>query len=204
MIQFGIDEVGRGAWAGPIVFAAVGFLQSVDSRDFKKVCIRDSKLLSKIQREKANKAIRMHAFFDIDFIHHTEIDKLGLQKAIVEGITRLTKKIAQHVEDARDIKFWIDGRRICDLTYRHEYIIKGDGIMPIISAASIVAKVERDAYMRSIVVKYPSYGFERHVGYGTREHHEKLFQNGPCEIHRKSYAPIRALINSSTVISGNV
>lgn len=194
MIQIGIDEVGRGSWAGPLVVAAVCFPTSVKSKDFKGICIRDSKLLSPFQREQAASIIRKFALIQIEYVSHLQIDELGIQGALVLAINHLVSEISAKLPTDDGYKFWIDGRRICNLPYNHEFIIKGDSIMPIISAASIVAKVDRDVHMTKIAHEYPVYGFDRHKGYGTAHHQTMLQTHGPCSIHRKSYKPIANLL----------
>ncbi len=196
MIQFGIDEVGRGAWAGPIVFAAVGFLQPVTPRDFKNILIRDSKLLNSRQREKADVVLRKYAVIHLQHLSSERIDSIGLSKGLAECIQLLVNKTVESVPKGLECKFWIDGRRACSLPTDHEFIIKGDVIMPIISAASIVAKVERDAHMVVLAQEYPQYGFEAHKGYGTAAHMAAIKKFGICKAHRRSYRPIKKYSNN--------
>lgn len=200
MIQLGIDEVGRGSWAGPMVLVAVGFVNPVSAKDFKNIIIRDSKLLSANQREQAAFVIHAYALVEIDYILVEEIDLLGIQKAFVLGLGRLTDRMnvrIQNLPQRHECKFWIDGRPAFAFPFNYEYVIRGDMIMPIISAASIVAKVERDAYMVDMAKEYPQYGFDRHKGYGTSHHQAMLNTYGPCLIHRKSYKPIKNLLTAS-------
>ncbi len=105
----------------------------------------------------------------------------------------LVARIGSRLKRENDIKFWIDGKRICTPKLPHEFVIKGDMIMPIISAASIIAKVERDAYMTRLADKYPAYSFDKHKGYGTKKHQQALFEYGICPEHRLSYKPIANL-----------
>ena len=191
MIQIGIDEVGRGAWAGPIVFAAVGFLHPVNPADFSKIFIRDSKQLSSKQREKADEILRKNALIHLQYLSSEKIDSIGLSRGLAECIDLLVKKTVKSLPIGLEYKFWIDGRRACKLSGEYEFIIKGDVIMPIISAASIIAKVERDAHMVSLAQVYPQYGFEVHKGYGTAKHIAAIKKNGICNAHRRSYKPIR-------------
>ncbi len=191
MIQFGIDEVGRGAWAGPIVFASIGFLQPVTPKDFKKILIKDSKLLNSNQREKADFVLRKYALINLQHLSSERIDSIGLSMGLAECIQLLVKKTVESISRGVECKFWIDGRKACKLTVDHEFIIKGDVIMPIISAASIVAKVERDAHMVVLAQEYPLYGFEAHKGYGTAKHMAAIQKYGICNAHRRSYRPIQ-------------
>ena len=195
MIQLGIDEVGRGAWAGPIVFVAVGFLQPVNATDFSKIFIRDSKLLSARQREKADAVLRKYALIYLQYLSSERIDSIGLSKGLAECIELLVNKTIKGLPIGAEYKFWIDGKRACTLPIEHEFIIKGDVIMPIISAASIIAKVERDAHMVSLAQVYPQYGFEVHKGYGTAKHIAAIKKNGICNAHRLSYRPIGECLN---------
>ena len=194
MIQIGIDEVGRGSWAGPIVFAAVGFPSSVDRKDFKKIVIRDSKLMTADQRKRAEAVIRENAIIHVEYLSCEDIDLLGLSRGLARTIQRLVKKVLRDLPIGESSKFWIDGRRMCTLGVEHEYIIKGDRIMPIISAASIVAKVERDAYMTELGQRYQEYGFDLHKGYGTARHVKALAEYGISPVHRRSYRPIKAFL----------
>ena len=196
----GIDEVGRGAWAGPAVIAAIFIPRDVKiPRD---IIIRDSKVLNRSQRERSAAFLRENSIFFISFVSAGTIDKYGVHRAIALGILRICSKMKAKILANDDIsektyrrryKILIDGRSVCDVSEPHEFIVHGDSTRPIISAASIIAKEYRDAYMRRVARLYQDYGFERHVGYGTKEHQEALGKHGVCAIHRRSYAPIRKL-----------
>ncbi len=182
----GLDEAGRGAWAGPLVVGAVGL-------DCVLEGLRDSKKLDKAQRELLTKKIRSSAkFVGIGVVEPSEIDELGLSQAHFLAYKRALKNLAGKHE------IIIDG----NVNYLPELpnakcIIKADQTVPEVSAASIVAKVFRDNLMAELSVQYPNYGFDHHVGYGTKHHVDSLLKNGLTPIHRKSYKPIQAIINGA-------
>src|SRR3990170_7772429 len=176
--MIGIDEAGRGAWAGPLVAAAV-FLQS------PIVGLTDSKLLTRLQRIKLAEEIRNSALVGIGWVSPVEIDELGLTAATSLAMEQALAQIKH-----QDIEIIIDGH----LNYLPKFanvktLIRADLLVPAVSAASIVAKVARDQFMTEIAQKFPKYGFEKHVGYGTRLHQDMLKSHGICELHRKSYRP---------------
>lgn len=189
LIHIGIDEVGRGAWAGPLVLAAY-FV--IPGRKLMRpdIVVRDSKQMSRNQREKSNTWLQSIGISDIEVTSSQEIDSQGMQNVLKQGLLKLSARIAQHASSYGDYKIWIDGRKAVDLPYNHEYIIKGDSIMKVISAASIIAKVFRDNHMLQLAKCYPVYGFERSVGYGTRAHQDAITLHGICDEHRRSFAPI--------------
>lgn len=192
LINIGIDEVGRGAWAGPLVLAAY-FMFPGHKLSKRNIVVRDSKQMTKLQREKANNILQSSGIYDIKEISSRDIDDFGIQTAYKQGLLSLSSRIALRASSHDDYKIWIDGRRAVDLPYNHEYIIRGDSIMNVISAASIIAKVFRDNYMTRISGRYPGYDFERSVGYGTRAHQDAIASIGICSEHRRSYRPIRNL-----------
>jgi len=181
----GIDEVGRGCWAGEVVLGAYVF-----HKDTKIIPgIRDSKLLSQKLRKKLIKNFSKPNFS----VHHGSlqlINTIGIGKTIVTVIT----DIIEHYDDGETF-FLIDGIFKKDFGERSLKIIKGDNLHYSISCASIVAKEHRDSMMRDIHIKYPGYNFQNNVGYGTQEHREALDKIGPCPIHRTSFKPIAELIN---------
>jgi ribonuclease HII len=178
---FGMDEVGRGCFAGPLVAAAVAF-----ENEFTWFSdLNDSKLLSAKKREQLSKLILANAISLIEVIQLDEINQLGIGKCNQLIFERLTQKISnQHQE--RMIKFLIDGRGI-NRNNNLEYIIKGDSKVISIAAASIVAKVYRDKLMQKLDAKYPNYNFAQNKGYGTKFHRLAINKLGLCAIHRKSF-----------------
>lgn len=207
----GVDEVGRGAWAGPLVLAALFFKKDIKIPDC--IFIRDSKTLSRAQRASSEVFLRKSSTFVIQGVPRGTIDNIGIQGATVLGIEALCQKFKAKIIKItgvsksafdRQYQFLIDGRRICRPAVPHEFIIGGDDKISVISGASIIAKTYRDRLMCRASITYPGYGFENHVGYGTREHQEALKKYGICDIHRRSYAPIKLYTLSWTGKTGQV
>lgn len=184
MITVGIDEVGRGCWAGPLVAGAVILREPIAG-------LKDSKKLSKLQREKLTGVIKTEALaIGLGWVWPAELDEHGVTWAVKTAMHRALEEIKIPYDEVI-----IDG----NINYFPEIskakaVIKADDSVPAASAASIVAKVARDYYMAKIVEKYPGYGFEAHVGYGTAAHIAALKKLGVTNIHRKSYKPIKAFI----------
>lgn len=179
----GIDEVGRGCWAGPLVAAAVLLRIPIDG-------LTDSKKLSKKRREMLDEQIKEHAEVGIGWVSPADVDRLGLTAATAQAMRNALEQI--HVSDAEVI---IDGSiNYLPDVQNTKNLIKADSLVPEVSAASIVAKVARDNYMAKIADKFPMYQFEKHVGYGTAQHLEMLKLYGVSELHRLSYKPIQALL----------
>jgi ribonuclease HII len=187
MITLGIDEVGRGCWAGPLVAGAV--ILSPKEGPIKG--LRDSKKLTKSRREQLAAEIHTRALaVGIGWVDPTEIDALGLTRAVGLAMERALAKI-----DVKIDEIIIDG----NINYfardvRAKAIVRADDSVPCVSAASIVAKVARDAYMAKVSEQYAGYGFAQHVGYGTATHIAALKSLGVTDIHRRSYKPVRALL----------
>ena len=183
----GVDEVGRGPLAGPVVCAAVILDDSfpIDGLD-------DSKKLSEKNRDRLAVEIRKRSLSwsiawadaaEIDCLNILQATMLGMRRAIV-GLGRLPEVV--QVDGNRLPNLYLSGQQL-----RGEAVVGGDGRIAAISAASIIAKVERDAMMRRMDSLYPGYGFAQHEGYGTAEHLRKLDRMGPCQQHRRSFRPIR-------------
>lgn len=178
----GIDEVGRGSWAGPVAAAAVVLIKPIDG-------LTDSKLLSKPQRELLANEIKKYSVWAVSFLPAAYVDTAGLTAAIREAMKRALCQInCDYNEVIIDGKynFMPDDNRV-------KTLIKADLTVPAVSAASILAKVARDNYMAEQAVLYPAYGFEKHVGYGTALHRQALKQYGVCKLHRLSYKPIKTI-----------
>jgi ribonuclease HII len=197
--KIGIDEAGRGPWAGP-VFAGLVILSEAQENFLKTHGINDSKKLTAKKREELYKLILQNCIFaKVKHLPVIEIDKIGIYKSTKELIKLLAEEI-DHIKlnlDFDSLKILIDGvfpklelKNAVGLI-RHECIIKGDAKEPAISAASILAKVRRDAYMKKLHEVFPDYQFHKHKGYGTKLHQELLEKFGPCLEHRKSFAPIK-------------
>lgn len=178
----GVDEAGRGPLAGPVVVAAV-----ILPERFKITGLNDSKILTPDQREEQAERIKSKARWSVVAISVAEIDRLNILWASMVGMERAVEALG-----ACEAPVYVDGNRVPDhLTGRAEAIIKGDGRIACIAAASIIAKTHRDALMRELALEYPQYGFDSHFGYSTPEHFEALRTHGPCPLHRRSFAPVR-------------
>ena len=184
MIIVGIDEVGRGCWAGPVVAGAVILGKPVAG-------LKDSKQLSRKQREKLVPEIRLWASaVGIGWVQPAEIDELGLSAAVGLAMHRALEQISLKYNEVI-----IDGNfNFLNGNPKARAVIKADATVPAVSAASIVAKVARDLYMAEIAADYPDYGFEKHVGYGTALHLERLKLHGVSDLHRRSFKPIQSLL----------
>jgi ribonuclease HII len=183
----GVDEAGRGPLAGPVVAAAV-----VLDRARPIEGLRDSKLLSELQRVRLSREIRSKAkAFAVAFASHDEIDGINILQASLLAMERAVLRLRLVPNLVR-----VDGRQIPSFhehsrIYRAEPIIDGDNLVPEISAASILAKVCRDRLMRRLHRRYPQYGFDQNKGYATAAHLRALATFGPCAIHRATFAPVR-------------
>lgn len=191
IIIAGLDEVGRGPLAGPIVACAY-----IETKRVKGVKIGDSKKLNESQRESAYDELIKNGDYGIGIAKVAEIDKLGLIKA-----NRLAfKRALEGLRQRPDIVL-IDGRDKIDLKTTLQIpfktIIKGDASIHAISCASIIAKVTRDRMMDDLSEKYPEYQFSEHKGYGTALHRKLLKQFGASEIHRQSFKPVNDLRQTS-------
>jgi len=187
----GIDEVGRGCWAGPIVAGAVIFGAKVNITAKELWQINDSKKIIPKKREQlAGYIIHNAKHWGIGFVVSKELDKIGLSKAN----TLAMERAVQNLGNKPDFSL-IDGNIMKDRPNigLFKNIVKGDSKSISIAAASILAKVFRDKLMSSIDSDYPGYGFSAHKGYGTSLHRKSILKNGTLPIHRKSFAPIKEL-----------
>ncbi len=185
----GIDEVGRGCWAGPVVAAAVIF--SEHHMDGLINDIRDSKLLSAKKREALNQFIQASCDWGIGEASNQEIDSLGISQATHLAMLRAIEQLTLLPDH-----LIIDGREKLDTHYEQQSIIDGDALSISIAAASIIAKVYRDQLMTQYDIEYPGYQFSKHVGYGTKDHLSALKHYGVTKIHRLSYKPIQAILKA--------
>jgi ribonuclease HII len=178
----GVDEVGMGPLAGPVVAAAVVFPAHVSFESLPQG-VRDSKTLTAKARERLEPQIRLAAVgVGIGIVEVEEIDRINIYQAGLKAM-RLALSQLPTVPD----HILIDGRSLPDLSPPQTTFIKGDRDVYSIAAASIVAKVYRDRLMTALHERYPQYGFARHMGYGTAAHREAIRQFGPCPAHRKSF-----------------
>ncbi len=184
----GVDEVGRGALAGPVVAAAVIFPPGARFAWLRQ--IRDSKQLVPRQRERVFDLVRRAGIpFGLGAAHSTIIDEVGIVRA-----TRIAMTQAVEALPRRPDYLLIDALSLPEAHLPHKGIIRGDQLCISIACASIMAKVSRDREMAALDRVYPGYGLASHKGYGTRQHLECLQRLGPCAIHRRSFAPVGGLL----------
>lgn len=187
----GVDEVGRGPLAGPVMAAAVVFSPTFKVRNLPG--LNDSKKLSAVARERLAPRIQHYAAgVGMGRAEHHEIDALGIVEATRTAMTRAIRQLANQVDH-----LLVDALSLScdDLPCRA--IIHGDALCSSIAAASIVAKVARDSLMEEMDALYPGYGFAQHKGYPTEAHMAALEQLGPTPIHRRSFAPVRRVLEGS-------
>jgi ribonuclease HII len=190
-IMCGVDEAGRGPLAGPVFAAAV-----ILDTDRPIQGLRDSKKLTPARREALAIDIKSHALaWSIAQCSEAEIDALNILQATMLAMRRAIEGL--HSVPTLAL---IDGNRCPVIDIRCEAIVRGDDKVPAISAASILAKTARDAALMVLHAQYPEYAFNQHKGYPTALHLERLHLHGISPVHRRSYAPIRALLNHATLI----
>jgi ribonuclease HII len=192
----GIDEAGRGPWAGP-VFAAAVILDATRLAPRLAREIDDSKRLTQARREAVFAALQNCAEIACAEASVEEIDRLNILNATLLAMQRAFAALGRQPDHAL-----IDGNRAPDLPCPSETVIGGDHRSLSIAAASIVAKVNRDRLMKKLAVQHPGYGWERNFGYGTFEHQLALVRLGPTNHHRKSFKPIRNILNHSAESRG--
>lgn len=186
--MLGVDEAGRGPLAGPVAVGVVAVAEGFDVlQEFPGVA--DSKKLSEKKREGIFEMLmarvrRGEARCAVEFESEKTIDREGIAVAVRRALTRGVNALAP---DSALVRVQLDGALRAPPEYSQETIINGDELIPLISLASIAAKVTRDRLMATLAKEYPQYGFEKHKGYGTRMHYEALAEHGPCVIHRRSY-----------------
>jgi ribonuclease HII len=178
----GIDEVGRGPLAGPVVAAAV-----ILPHGFRHGLVDDSKKLTPDQREEIYAALTARAdlCWAVSIVEHEEIDRCNILRASHQAMRLAVQALATLPQHAL-----IDGLPVRPFPVPHTAIVQGDGRCKSIAAASILAKVTRDRIMVRLDAQYPSYGFAQHKGYATELHLERLKTHGPCPIHRKTFLPV--------------
>lgn len=197
MLRIGIDEVGRGCWAGPLVAGAVLL-------DTPIAGLKDSKLLSRKRREELSEIVKKSAVsYGLGWVSPEDIDTSGITTAVKRAMTEALKELRRRYEERfhvslDGVEIIVDGHiQYLDTEPDARALIKADLTQPAVSAASIIAKVARDQYMYKMADQFPMYGFETHVGYGTATHIAALEKYGVCYLHRKSYKPIQKLLRAA-------
>jgi len=178
----GIDEVGRGPLAGPVSIGVVWVKEGVDLKE-KFPLLNDSKKLSEKRREEIYEKAKLDSDISYVVISNTAdvIDTKGIEFAIKDAIARGCASLP------KDTFVYLDGRLKAPESFKQETVVGGDAKIPAISLASIMAKVERDRYMKKVSEEYPEYGFAKHKGYGTKAHMEAIVESGFCDLHRQSF-----------------
>tara|TARA_B100001029_G_C14940953_1_gene383173 strand:- start:164 stop:703 length:540 start_codon:yes stop_codon:yes gene_type:complete len=171
----GVDEVGRGCLAGPVIAASVILKSHIEG-------LMDSKKLSPKKRERLSSKIIKNSIFSIGMANNQEIDEINILQASLLAMQRSIKKLG-----IRPKKILVDGTHFFTTSIEIESIVGGDNLIPSISAASIVAKVYRDNLMMEYSKEFPEYGFEKHKGYPTKLHKEMILKYGLTRIHRRSF-----------------
>ena len=188
----GIDEVGRGALAGPVAAAAIILPHPCHFTSVEM--IRDSKLLTPSQRLKLAEKIEENAIaYNVAMVEAQDIDRVGIARATLQAMRQAVEGLIptpQHL--------LIDYLRLPDLSLPQKGIKDGDNLCFSIACASIVAKVARDKHMTGLDEHYPGYNFASHKGYSTAQHLACLRHLGPCPIHRRSFAPVKEAMNANT------
>lgn len=196
----GVDEVGRGAWAGPVTVAAV----VLDPAALPEG-VRDSKRLSAARREVVAARVRSTSEVGIGVAEHDEVDAVGLAAALTEAVRRAVDAVLAGPGAPLDPLVLIDGPH--DLLRRDGVevvtLVRGDDASRSIAAASVIAKVDRDGRMAREDPSHPAYGFARNRGYASPEHVAALERFGPCSLHRRSWAPIARLLQPTLDVDGS-
>ncbi len=192
----GLDEAGRGALAGPVTAAAVILPLQNEDRLAALAEVNDSKQLSAEKRERFYDLILEHALcWGVYATPAAVIDEIGILSA-----TRLAMRESLKQLEPKADYLLIDGRvRLATIATRQQSIVRGDGISLSIAAASIIAKVTRDRMMVEAAKSYPAYKFEGHKGYGTQFHRDTIGSEGPCEIHRHTFEPIKSQVSNQLI-----
>lgn len=189
----GVDEVGRGCLAGPVVSAAVVLPADLESETFDK--LTDSKKINKILREKLSRKICDSCLFSIGVATVEEIDSINILQASLLSMKRAVQGLIQKYS-IKTFEVLVDGnKKIPNVNWIQKTFVGGDLSEKPISAASIVAKVYRDNLMREYALQYPSYDFENNKGYGSKKHRQVIQQIGFLPIHRKTFSPVKELFD---------
>ena len=183
-IVAGVDEVGRGSLIGPVYAAAVVLNKSINRR-----LLKDSKILSKSQREVLSKYIKKNSIWAIGKASTKEIEKINILNASLLAMERAVKKLKK-----KPVLVLVDGNKLPEMkNYKLKSIIKGDQKIPSISAASIIAKVTRDKIVTNLGKKFRGYYWDQNFGYGTKKHLKAIKKLGVTKHHRKTFSPINKI-----------
>ncbi|AFX98520.1 ribonuclease HII family protein [Candidatus Endolissoclinum faulkneri L2] len=189
---FGVDEVGRGALAGPIIAGACWINLNLIPQEISHMII-DSKALTKKRRTKVIIATRPYTVIELGIAEVSEINATNILVSTLKAMERAIKSLVNNIKREPD-NVLIDGNHLPTCHWPTEAIVKGDEISKSIALASIVAKQKRDFRMSVLAKSHPGYGWERNAGYGTAEHMKALVELGITQHHRQNFAPIRALL----------
>ena len=191
----GVDEVGRGPLAGPVVAAAVIFPPDLTGREPWLEALDDSKRLSPTQRDRAVEVVEAHALaIAVAQVGPDAVDSLGIGQASIQAMLQAVENLP--LDPAYLLLDYVPLRE-CPIPF--QTIVRGDKLSYSIAAASNVAKVARDRMMREANEVYPGYSFDRNKGYGTAQHLAQLRERGPCQIHRRSFRPVRESLGGRQV-----
>lgn len=177
----GVDEVGRGCLAGPVMAAAV-----ILPDDLPDIVLNDSKKMTAKAREKSYFELIRIAKIGVGVVSVYEIDDIGIGAASLLAMQRAVARLETTPDEV-----WVDGNACPEMQLPTKAFVGGDAKYPCISAASIVAKVLRDQWMTTMDPHFPEFGFAKHKGYGTKQHMQALVDHGACRLHRRSFAPVK-------------
>lgn len=197
----GLDEVGRAPLAGPVVAACVFIPQESRNNKCQKEIwdfVNDSKALSKKKREELSVKIKEHAMYSIKEIHPRKIEDINILQASFLAMKEAYQELCMKEDLSFDMAL-IDGSQSPDFPYSVQTIIKGDSKSVSIAASSIIAKVHRDNLMAELSKQYPHYGWDRNVGYPTKEHLQAIEEHGITDLHRRSFAPIKNYLKFGSI-----
>ena len=199
----GVDEAGRGPLAGPVMAAAVFIIINDKYEELLNLGVNDSKKLSPKKRDKIYEALTSHplVLWSVGEASEKEIDEINILRASLLAMRKAVEKLIDKNNrlERENFSVYIDGREVIpNLTANQKSIINGDAKVFSIAAASIIAKVTRDRLMLKYAEKYPQYGFEKHKGYGTKQHYEMIQKHGICRIHRRTF--LKKIYGSPTSI----
>lgn len=191
----GVDEVGRGPWAGPVFACAALLFERPAPKAFLEA-LGDSKQLSRKKRESLAPLIQSHAVIALEEASVSEIDELNILEATNLAMKRAVEALEAQIETPIGLAL-IDGNQPPKLSCKTQSVVKGDGISASIAAASIFAKVARDQYMADLAIQYPGYGWEQNAGYGVPAHKTGLYSLGVTIHHRRTFTPVSKVLTQN-------